>query len=217
MFFSQWTLVCVCSLKTMFSCKLPWLKNHLIHSKGKGKGLGTLAANLWWWRPSSHCCRCEEVADEIEEQGDILRYPAAVLTLMTSPASLCVQTFGDSASLTSQLQWDCMHSGSHAIHPTNKTSLMLLQHVLATQPPAHLSDSRPFCHLIRSCLLQWTSQTNDLYLRQLFLLSHTKPKPPAHQSQVWGTCRKKKKGKGTATLVTDFAVSFRCWRLKHLK
>lgn len=179
----------------MFSCKLPWLKNHLIHSKGKGKGLGTLAANLWWWRPSSHCCRCEEVADEIEEQGDILRYPAAVLTLMTSPASLCVQTFGDSASLTSQLQWDCMHSGSHAIHPTNKTSLMLLQHVLATQPPAHLSDSRPFCHLIRSCLLQWTSQTNDLYLRQLFLLSHTKPQPPAHQSQVWGTCRKKRKAR----------------------
>lgn len=185
----------------MFSCKLPWLKNHLIHSKGKG--LGTLAANLWWWRPSSHCCRCEEVADEIEEQGDILRYPAAVLTLMTSPASLCVQTFGDSASLTSQLQWDCMHSGSHAIHPTNKTSLMLLQHVLATQPPAHLSDSRPFCHLIRSCLLQWTSQTNDLYLRQLFC-SATQSRSRLHTNRRCEAHAEKKERQGHGNLGDRF-------------
>lgn len=34
-----------------------------------------------------HRCRCEEVADEIEEQGDTLRYLAAVLTILTSSTS----------------------------------------------------------------------------------------------------------------------------------
>lgn len=40
--------------------------------------------DLWWWWASSHHCRNEEVADEIEEQGNIFRYLTAVLLLMTS-------------------------------------------------------------------------------------------------------------------------------------
>lgn len=51
--------------------------------------LGSSCWNVWWWWASSHRCRCEEVADEIEEQGDILRYLAAAFTIMTFLLPLC--------------------------------------------------------------------------------------------------------------------------------
>ncbi|TWW72280.1 hypothetical protein D4764_16G0007770 [Takifugu flavidus] len=51
--------------------------------------------------------RCEEVADEIEEQGDILRYLAAVRCHANLSAA----------------EKTCMHAGCNPIHPTNRSSL----------------------------------------------------------------------------------------------
>lgn len=48
--------------------------------------------------------------------------------------------FGDSAPLTSRLQGDCMHMGSHTIHPTNKTSPMLLRRLPSGSLMAILSS-----------------------------------------------------------------------------
>lgn len=103
---------------------------------------GTVVGKLWWWRASSHYCRCQAVADEIEEQGDILRYMAAVLTKMTySSITLCVFTSGRLSNSSPAMRL-------HVLWPS----------IPLTKPPwccsarsAHLSDSWPF-----SSLLQWT-------------------------------------------------------------
>lgn len=68
----------------------------------------------WWSVASSNRCRYEEIADEIEEQGDILRYLAVVLC----HANLSVA------------EKTCMHTGCSTIHCTNRSSLQTLFIVL---------------------------------------------------------------------------------------
>lgn len=147
-------------------------------SRGGKKHLGGID-DVWWWQASSHHCRCEEVADEIEEQGDILRYLAAVLTIMTS-----------STPLTSRLQWDCMHMGCHTIHPTNKTSLMLLwryrQWRARGQTHGHFVISViAFCSELLSSVLHFVLQiVRERCDHRALNIRHITRKLTAHPSQV---------------------------------
>lgn len=83
-------------------------------AKGGGK---SWCFNLWWWWVSSRRCRYEEVADEIEEQGDIFRYLVAVFLIMTLflPLYECSFLRIDPSNLS--LHWDCMNHSSHEQRP----------------------------------------------------------------------------------------------------
>lgn len=128
--------------------------------------------------------------------------------------------FGDSAPLTSRLQGDCMHMGSHTIHPTNKTSLMLLRRLpcgsLVCQTHGHfvILVIAAICSDLVSSVLRFVLQTVQercLPRCVVFSQTHRWKAKCAHPPQVWDTCWRVAQGRSNLGDKVRIGSILRVW------